>query len=111
MLILHLKKKWFEKIKAGEKTHEYRVCNDYWKKRINKLQKDIELRKQVLDIMSTHPDKVNLCFMCGYPSYDDNDKILYKIVKNISIVDGKNTDLQYDGKVFDIEFELVKEQK
>lgn len=111
MLIFHLKKEWFEKVKSGEKTHEYRVYNDYWKKRINKLQKDIEFRKQVLDITSTHPDKVSVCFMCGYPSYDDNDKILYKVVKNISVVDGKNTDLKIDRKVFDIDFGEAKDEK
>jgi len=111
MLIFHLKKEWFEKVKSGEKTHEYRVYNDYWKKRINKLQKDIEFRKQVLDITSTHPDKVSICFMCGYPSYDDNDKILYKVVKNISIVDGKNTDLKINRKVFDIDFSEAKDEK
>lgn len=35
MLTLNLKKEWFEKIKSGEKTHEYRVMSDYWVKRIH----------------------------------------------------------------------------
>jgi len=30
---------WFDKIKSGEKTHEYRAHTAYWCKRINKLQK------------------------------------------------------------------------
>ena len=33
--ILHLVLKhiWFEKIKSGKKTSEYRACTDYWNKR------------------------------------------------------------------------------
>ncbi len=33
-LILPLKRKWFEQIKSGEKTEEYRLDNEYWQKRI-----------------------------------------------------------------------------
>lgn len=28
MLIFNLKKEWFDKIKKGEKRHEYRVCSN-----------------------------------------------------------------------------------
>ena len=31
---ISIKKEWFEKIKSGEKTHEYREMSDYWIKRI-----------------------------------------------------------------------------
>ncbi|CDE59261.1 uncharacterized protein BN657_01508 [Fusobacterium sp. CAG:439] len=34
MLTFNLKKEWFEKIKSGEKTHEYRLANNYWNKRL-----------------------------------------------------------------------------
>ena len=37
MLIFPLKKQWYEKIKSGEKTVEYREVKLYWTKRINKL--------------------------------------------------------------------------
>lgn len=33
-LVLPLKRKWFEQIKCGEKTEEYRLNNDYWRKRL-----------------------------------------------------------------------------
>lgn len=33
-LILPLKRKWFEQIKAGTKPEEYRLDNDYWRKRL-----------------------------------------------------------------------------
>ncbi len=35
MLTFNLKKEWFEKIKSGEKTHEYREWSFYWAKRIS----------------------------------------------------------------------------
>jgi len=34
MLIFPLKKQWYEKIKSGEKTIEYREVKPYWSKRI-----------------------------------------------------------------------------
>lgn len=33
-LTLPLKREYFEQIKAGTKTEEYRLCNEYWMKRI-----------------------------------------------------------------------------
>lgn len=33
-LILHIKSIWFDKIKSGEKTEEYRETKPYWKKRL-----------------------------------------------------------------------------
>ena len=36
MLIFPLKKQWYEKIKSGEKTIEYREVKDYWTKRFLK---------------------------------------------------------------------------
>lgn len=36
MIILHLKKVWFDKIKSGEKKEEYRKLNDYYIKRLAK---------------------------------------------------------------------------
>lgn len=97
MLIFHLKKKWFDKIKSGEKTHEYRVYNDYWKTRINNF-----LAKKDYFIG----------FMSGYKAITE-DNLIKAIIKTISVRDGNNTDLKYNGKVFDIEFktELAIEQE
>lgn len=36
MLTFNLKKVWFDKIKSGEKTHEYREAKQYWVKRFCK---------------------------------------------------------------------------
>ena len=37
MLIFPLRKEWYEKIKSGEKTVEYREVKPYWIKRIDKI--------------------------------------------------------------------------
>jgi len=34
VLRLHLKRKWWEQIKSGEKTVELRLATDYWRKRL-----------------------------------------------------------------------------
>lgn len=105
MLIFHLKKKWFDLIKEGKKTHEYRVCNKYWTKRIYKHFN--------LDTYVYIPPNPNIVFALGYPAKKDKEKMIKAIVKRLRIIDGKNTDLKYNGKVFDIEFktELAIEQE
>ena len=42
MLTFNVKKEWFEKIKSGEKTHEYREVKDYWTNRFAKEFFNIE---------------------------------------------------------------------
>jgi len=39
-LKLNLHKEFFDAIKSGEKTEEYRTYNDYWESRIEKFAKD-----------------------------------------------------------------------
>ncbi len=98
MLTFNLKKEWFDKIKSGEKTHEYRRMTPYWQTRINNaLEKDEDFTLQ--------------CKFCsGYPNANDKEKILYANVLRIwSNVNGLQTDLNIDEPVFDIEFELIKE--
>lgn len=76
---------WFDKIKSGEKTHEYRLATDYWYTRINNL-------------VSPAPPKVR--FRRGYAK--NADTMLFDI-RALEIVDGRDTDLHTDGDVFDIE--------
>lgn len=104
MLIFNLKKEWFEKIKSGEKTHEYREVKEYWFKRLF-LYSKILCRQTALPLHS------ECVFVCGYASKNDEEKRLNAKIKNISIINGKNTDLAIDKDVFDIEFELIKEKK
>lgn len=104
MLTFNLKKEWFEKIKRGEKTHEYREVKEYWFKRLF-LYSKILCRQTALPL---HNECV---FVCGYANKDDKEKRLKAKIKSISIINGKNTDLAIDKDVFDIEFELIEEKK
>ena len=94
MLTFNLKKEWFEKIKSGEKTHEYREYKPYWIKRIyGNCSKDFKV-----------------CFCLGYPHKDDQDKRIYaNIIGIFQRKSGINTDLKTRKPVIDIEFELIKE--
>ena len=80
----NLKKEWFEKIKRGEKTHEYRLFKPYWNVRISKLKKG--------DIIT---------FCKGYPK-------LTAVVENVDIEIGLKTDLKILDYVWDIEFRLLR---
>ena len=98
MLTFNLKKEWFEKIKSGEKTHEYRLYNPYWITRISNAL-----------LKSKEPQ---CCFACGYPQANDTEKRIYGKITNVQIIDGKHSDLEYEGTlVFKIWFELIKEQE
>ena len=39
MLVFNLKKEWFEKIKSGKKTIEYREVKPYWTSRLRNATK------------------------------------------------------------------------
>ena len=117
MLTFNLKKQWFDKIKSGEKTHEYREVKPYWKNRFENLSENIffyETYGWFRDInrMGKCIDELDeqCVFICGYASKDDKDKRLKARIKNISVINGKNTDLKINKPVYDIEFELIKEQ-
>lgn len=91
MLTFNLKKEWFEKIKRGEKTHEYREVKPYWEKRIFNF------------LNNNFPASLNCCFRKGYSR---DGELLARII-NISRVNGLNTDLKINKPVYDIEFELL----
>ena len=101
MLTFNLKKQWFDKIKRGEKTHEYREVKEYWTKRLFE-------HYYIYGIKSCN-EKEECELVCGYASKDDKGKRLNAKIKSISIVNGKNTDLAVDRDVYDIEFELIRE--
>lgn len=100
MLTFNLKKEWFEKIKSGEKTHEYRVMSEYWKKRIYNATK------------GDYCFSLKCKFACGYPKAGEKGKWLtaeiLQITQNVS---GLDTDLKINKPVYDIEFELIKESE
>ena len=88
ILDLVVKGEWFDKIKSGEKTHEYRLANTYWHNRINNLARPAKVR-----------------FRRGYAK--NADTMLFDI-KSIKIVDGIHTDLHIHDVVFDIELGEVQ---
>ena len=90
MLTFILKKDWYEKIKSGEKTIEYREVKPYWKTRfINEFLK------------SNGVLKYPCLFRLGYTK-----ETLKALITRIEIVDGKDTDLHIDKPVYAIHFRL-----
>lgn len=86
MLTFPLKKEWYEKIKSGEKTIEYREVKPYWRNRlINYFQAVCKLR-------------------LGYTK-----KYMTARIIRIEIVNGKDTDLHIDKPVYAIHLVDVKE--
>lgn len=118
MLTFNLKKEWFEKIKSGEKTHEYREVKEYWIKRLINICKN-NFIKEIIKIDSENKNNFfvktefeNICFCCGYTNTNDKQKRLLAKIKTLSLrTNGLNTDLKIDKPVFDIEFELIEEAK
>ena len=117
MLTFNLKKEWFEKIKSGEKTHEYREVKDYWTSRLMKhLYGDLVDNKSYF-ISQVHYGKAHrqknleIVLAEGYPKKEEKEKILHAIIKKIEIIHGRRTDLKINSPVYDIEFELINEVK
>mgnify|MGYP000869712356 FL=1 len=125
MLCFPLKKEWFEKIKKGEKTIEYREVKPYWSVRIfNELKRELKkhypnskekiatLRLQEFleiakeDTIVFEPADVFTLqgvFRLGYGT-----EKLSAIITKIEIIDGKDTDLAIDKPVFAIYFKLMQ---
>ena len=57
-LILAVKREYFEQIKAGTKTEEYRLCSEYWTKRL---------------VARERPYR-NVIITLGYPKKDDTER-------------------------------------
>ena len=117
MITFNLKKEWFDKIKSGEKTHEYREMSPAW---CSKLIPSNFMMDCYDNLNIPLTEKTTFCILAlGYPPTRKNpqkakEKILIaKILKIKANVDGQKTDLveinPNVGLVFDIEFELVSE--
>lgn len=94
-MILNLKKIWFDKIKNGEKTHEYREVKPFWEKRFNECFMNLVAH-----------GAAHIEFVCGYSPKNATDKRIMTRVKSICIKNGLDTDLKIDKDVYDIEFEV-----
>lgn len=94
-LKLVLTNHWFDEIKSGRKTHEYRKWTQFFMERITTTMPDGS---------GGHPDFVE--FQRAY--YKNPERMTFKI-KSVQVIKGNDTDLHYDGYVYDIELgERVK---
>lgn len=128
MLIFTLKKQWYEKIKSGEKTIEYREAKPYWTKRLyseTKKQIYAEYGSKGLIVIpeyrtfvkmleeekclfgdGTEPKPVSwICKLTlGYTG-----KYMLAVITKIELVNGKDTDLAIDTPVYAIHLSDVRE--
>lgn len=93
MLTLNLEKKWFDKIKSGEKTHEYRDATPYFASRLEKLKPGDQF-----------------ILRWGYKA-DPEREVLAKFVRLSVVKDGMTTDLKHNNPVYDIEFVLMEQER
>ena len=104
MLIFPVKKEWYEKIKSGEKTIEYREVKPYWTRRLERAEfrgGNIywDFNKTIFENFSAP------CFFrLGYTK-----ERLEAWITKIEVVDGKDTDLHIDKPVYAIHFKDVRE--
>lgn len=88
---------WFEEIKSGRKTHEYRKATMFWRKRIRIFKDAIEL------ISYGNWDELKPQLVQFQKAYRKNPERMTFEIKDIRIINGLNTDLHIDEPVFDIE--------
>lgn len=118
VLKLVLSDHWFEEIKSGRKTHEYRECKWFW---INRLLNDRDDKEQLyrfviddsdfIDVPSqlNETSSISKRFIYQYDvvefrkAYRKNAETMLFFIKKITIRNGKDTDLKIDKFVFDIE--------
>lgn len=104
ILDLVVKGVWFDKIKSGEKTHEFRERNRYWDQRlgIDAYCHEVKDSTDPLERASARQSMryKAVRFRRGYAK--DAERMLFSI-RSIGIADGIHTDLHTDDAVFDIE--------
>ena len=105
MLIFPLKKEWYEKIKSGQKTIEYREVKPYWTKRLQK-----ELGNTSFEPVHYASDKgcdinhLQCILQLGYTK-----QRLNAYINKIEVVDGEGTDLKIFKPVYAISLYNVRE--
>jgi len=116
MLTFPLKKEWYEKIKSGEKTIEYREVKPYWTKRIvlkffrsmSSLYSPEEVFKKVSSLgFSQQFDACDMPYCALRLGY--TRKMITASISQIEVIDGKDTDLHIDKPVYAIHLANVTE--
>ncbi len=104
-LKLVLTDRWFEEIKSGRKTHEYRKATKFWSQRIYPVYCHFSLIKTG-EWDELKEEKYFVQFQKAYRK--NPERMIFEISK-ITIISGKYTDLKCPEPVFDIELgERVK---
>ena len=104
MLTFPLKKEWYEKIKSGEKTIEYREVKPYWTKRFNAKNGLDDVFIKLLKAKGGEDCDIPCKFRYGY-----TNRYMTARIAKIEIVDGKCTDLRIDAPVYAIHLADVRE--
>lgn len=112
MMIFPLKKEWYEKIKSGEKTIEYREVKPYWTRRFYN-EEGGESSAMVEANIFAEPlllgqAVVSLAMECKL-RFGYTNKYMTANITKIEVVDGKDTDLHIDKPVYAIHLANVKE--
>ena len=119
MLIFPLKKEWYNKIKSGEKTIEYREVKLYWIKRISNATQEWNYQNNYASVIfeSKTNEEVKgitkMAFIKKMPcilqnGYNPKTRLKADITK-IEVVNGKNTDLAINKPVYAIHLSNVRE--
>jgi hypothetical protein len=109
MLIFPLKRQWYEKIKAGEKTIEYREVKKYWETRLWN-EGCLPIGKEIPFIYEDVKDYTwpIIChFQLGYKP----ETRIEAFINKVEIINGQNTDLKTSCDVYAIHFKLYKPER
>lgn len=93
-LTLSLKKKWFDKIKSGEKLEEYREITDYYRKRFFDGWDSVQAGgfwwyNKTFEKFPIYKFFDRLVFTLGYPKADDTERRLEFKNPKIKIGEGR----------------------
>jgi hypothetical protein len=117
MLSFPLKKEWYDKIKSGEKTVEYREVKPYWTRRIMNFKfywAQFIKPKDRGEWFRNFPTEF---FSDCYPAikaecllrHGYTGRYVTANITKIEVVDGKETDLHIDKPVYAIHLADVRE--
>lgn len=97
---LVLTDKWFEEIKSGRKTHEYRQATSYYWKRLKALGLGTQIDGNRYEVYRGSVAPKLIEFQKGYRK--NAERMLFEIKQIDWLENGKLTDWVTDEPVFDI---------
>lgn len=103
ILKLVLTDHWFEEIKSGRKTHEYRQVTPFWLKRIENAFRVKMVRCDRNNIVELEMPEEYMPMIEFQKAYRKNPERIAFRAKRLTVINGLHTDLNIDAAVFDIE--------